>query len=545
VTVLALALSRLSGLANLAHRSAAAAIRAGDRHRDARQWARAACAYQRALQLDPSLSGIWVQYGHALKEQGALEAAETAYRKAMACGLDDADVHLQLGHVLKLRNQRPDAVRAYSEAFRREPTHPDVLTELRHMGWTRQDFRRAFAATEHARLPKGATATARDVRASTDAQVPTIAFDISDLVHYLGVSRHPTGIQRVQLNVISALLERPVPGIEVMLVSYTDASGTWVEIEPSLFKDLAAAMSASGSPEDPGWRRLVSTVTTHIVVGEDAAMPAGTRLVNLGSSWAFANYFLALRRARGHRGVIYVPFIHDCIPILSPQSFVPELQRDFRDWMVSVLAHADGLLANSKATARDVRRVAHGLGHPDRTAAPIPLDATPMPMPTPRVHEAPSDECLPFLREAGLEAGTYVLFVATIEPRKNHLLAFDAWDKMIASRGAQRVPQLVCVGGRGWRNEPIMRRLEESGALKRKVSLLRGVSDEQLDQLYRGCRFTIYPSQYEGWGLPVTESLSKGRVPLVSRASALPEAGGELAEYFDLANPVEFRSKLE
>src|SRR5262249_49906260 len=58
-------------------------------------------------------------------------------------------------------------------------------------------------------------------------------------------------------------------------------------------------------------------------------------------------------------------------------------------------------------------------------------------------------------------------------------------------------------------------------------------SDTDLARLYRGCLFTVFPSLYEGWGLPVTESLAFGKPCLVAKCSALTEAGGRLARYFD------------
>jgi glycosyltransferase involved in cell wall biosynthesis len=64
-------------------------------------------------------------------------------------------------------------------------------------------------------------------------------------------------------------------------------------------------------------------------------------------------------------------------------------------------------------------------------------------------------------------------------------------------------------------------------------------TDSELAALYRGCRFTLFPSLYEGWGLPVTESLAFGKPPIISNSTSLPEAGGSLARYFDPENTTE------
>lgn len=78
-----------------------------------------------------------------------------------------------------------------------------------------------------------------------------------------------------------------------------------------------------------------------------------------------------------------------------------------------------------------------------------------------------------------------------------------------------------------------MRTYVETGGLGGKVSLLStSISDPELAAFYANAEFTVYPSRYEGWGLPVSESLAFGKVPVVARNSSLAEAGGELASYF-------------
>jgi hypothetical protein len=75
--------------------------------------------------------------------------------------------------------------------------------------------------------------------------------------------------------------------------------------------------------------------------------------------------------------------------------------------------------------------------------------------------------------------------------------------------------------------------------------MLQNVSDPALAALYENCLCTLYPSFYEGWGLPVTEALCYGKIPVVANSSSLPEAGGEFAEYFDLGSENELLAKIE
>jgi hypothetical protein len=159
------------------------------------------------------------------------------------------------------------------------------------------------------------------------------------------------------------------------------------------------------------------------------------------------------------------------------------------------------------------------------------------------ISEAERAAALAQLREQNLDMREFVLFVSTIEPRKNHALALSTWSRMIKT--GRRIPLLVCVGAAGWYNEAFHQTIIRDVALAEKVLVLIDVSDQLLRLLYENCMFTIYPSRYEGWGLPVSESIGYGKVPLISRAASLPEVGGDLAVYFDLDSEMDFQEKLE
>jgi glycosyltransferase involved in cell wall biosynthesis len=87
--------------------------------------------------------------------------------------------------------------------------------------------------------------------------------------------------------------------------------------------------------------------------------------------------------------------------------------------------------------------------------------------------------------------------------------------------------------------DDLIHQLRNASFLNGKIVLVDNPSDGELKSLYNGCLFTVFPSLYEGWGLPVTESLSLGKPCIVSNAASLPEAGGALARYFDPENATE------
>lgn len=125
---------------------------------------------------------------------------------------------------------------------------------------------------------------------------------------------------------------------------------------------------------------------------------------------------------------------------------------------------------------------------------------------------------------------TFILCVGTIEARKNHTLLYYVY-KEAAYRDI-KLPKLVVVGRRGWKTENITDLITSDKQTKDKFLLLESVSDDELAWLYKNTMFTIYPSFYEGWGLPVAESIGYGIPCIASNTSSIPEIAGKLIDYF-------------
>ena len=235
------------------------------------------------------------------------------------------------------------------------------------------------------------------------------------------------------------------------------------------------------------------------------AFAEGQVLVNLGNSWGIPDYFRGLRAAQRARGVRYVPFLHDCVPLVMPEHCVRTLVEDYARWFAAMGVHAHGVLCNSEATRADGRRFLDALlPGLDLPMEVVRLDGDPR-------GTAPPDPAALEGTRAPRPPEPYVLFVATIESRKDHLTVFRAWLSLLRRHGPGRIPRLVCVGAPGWGVEAATNLLAGSPELSRHVVVLHGVSDGALSALYRDSLFTVYNSHHEGWGLPVTESLAWGR----------------------------------
>ena len=257
--------------------------------------------------------------------------------------------------------------------------------------------------------------------------------------------------------------------------------------------------------------------------------PADTLLVT-GNFWSFPGFHAALRQMQIDTGVHYVQFLYDAVPSVVPETCPFDTAVDYNRTLAPMLHQADAICAISHHTAGELRMLAGRLGLPCPPIAVVPLGT--------QAHygeETHADAELP------PDLGDFVLCVGTIEPRKNHLYLFHLWRRLL-SRTGRLTPKLVCAGRFGWFTEDLQRHLHASSNLDGHIVTLAGISDAQLRALYRQCRFTIYPSFYEGWGLPVSESLSEGRLCVTSNVSAMPEAGGKWARYLD---PLDVNSGFE
>jgi glycosyltransferase involved in cell wall biosynthesis len=140
-----------------------------------------------------------------------------------------------------------------------------------------------------------------------------------------------------------------------------------------------------------------------------------------------------------------------------------------------------------------------------------------------------------------IEAGRFWLNVGTIEPRKNQKRLVEAYAGYLAS-GGEPMP-LVLAGGKGWLMDDFRRYLDELG-LAEKIVTTGYVDDGELIWLYRNCYANLYPSLFEGFGLPVLEGMQYGAPTICSNTSSLPEVAGEAAWLLDPERPQDWTSAM-
>lgn len=213
-----------------------------------------------------------------------------------------------------------------------------------------------------------------------------------------------------------------------------------------------------------------------------------------------------------------VAIVQDMIPRIFPELHTQGTVTEFDEFLRYIQQHATAIAANSEHTRRDfVERV-----------AVYPGSVTVMPMPmNPRYLSPSFNSRIP---HAHAIADPFVLCVGTIEPRKNLRRLVNAF-ALATSEDRSRNLRLVFVGPQGW-DDSFQRFVLEHDACSR-ITMLGFVPECDLPSLYHFADAVVYPSLYEGFGLPVLEAMCCSGVVLTSRVSALPAVLGEDGLLFD------------
>lgn len=227
------------------------------------------------------------------------------------------------------------------------------------------------------------------------------------------------------------------------------------------------------------------------------------------------NYFLP---AFAETGIITV---HDLSVFRYPETHPVERVLAFEREFLSSLARAAHVLTDTE-TVRD-ELIGMFSVRPERvTAVPLGVD------PSFRPHLI--EEVSPALEGWGLASKRYGLCVSALEPRKKILELLLAWRQLPST--IRDIYPLVLCGGAGWRNDRLHEQIQ-IGVAEGWLQHLGFVDENLLPQLYAGAALFVYPSVYEGFGLPPVEAMASGVPVLVSSRSCLPEVCGDAARYLD------------
>ncbi|GAB4275776.1 MAG: hypothetical protein Tsb0018_07050 [Opitutales bacterium] len=340
-----------------------------------------------------------------------------------------------------------------------------------------------------------------------------IFIDVSTLAYHSGV---PTGISRVEAQLakeLGFLLGERVRYIYWVHRTQQFAEVARADVEKGTLKAMAGSDAADAAA----------------VQGYELDIQKGDIVISMGSAWMRNHLYVEdLSILKITTGAVLVTMVHDVIQYKMQALYPGDISGIFIRNCDSFLRASDAVLACSEQTKRDIRTFC--------------LDKN-IPIPPINVFRegdeaSNTDPNAVLARETitDLDNKPFVLYVSSIDIRKNHRFLVELWWKLFSEYGDE-APTLVLVGRIGWRGAEFFELLDTHPEVQEKILHLQNINDLTLDWLYNHCLFTVYPSRYEGWGLPVAESLRRGKFCIASDGGSLSEVAPGYAEYID---PIDF-----
>jgi glycosyltransferase involved in cell wall biosynthesis len=408
--------------------------------------------------------------------------------------------------------------------------------------------------------PNGAEAPVAARRRVRPSRRPVVWFEVEDFLRYFDHFRSPTGLQRVPFEIFAEAERLYGRGggvrfcrlsvytkqfqeisFEEIVSAYFDPPGAhapWKSIwaPARLWRELSSVLPLVR--RHPGFfLSIAKTAVLDFIHARrrrrefETAVQRGDVVVSLGAGWGFPNYMQHIGQAKRRYGIRFATLIHDLIPIESESYVEPWHVVQFSNWLRDAMPVADVLLTISKYSRGALIRWAAETGRP---------------LPRVEVVQLGSADRPPVAGQSTMSfPPRYVLFVSTIEIRKNHRLMVRVWQRLLERHGPDAVPALIFAGQIGWLVNDLLVELAASGYAAGKILLMPGLAEAELRQAYAGCLFTVFPSLSEGWGLPVAESLVHGKFCVASDRTSIPEVGGDLVDYFDPSSEDDALAKIE
>jgi glycosyltransferase involved in cell wall biosynthesis len=351
-----------------------------------------------------------------------------------------------------------------------------------------------------------------------------VILDVSRLLN-CGWTHTPTGIDRVELAYTRHWLDAPSDAASFVA---QDLRGGFAMVPrdtvAGMAAELATAWAGSGEHAEAAGRagRIAVAARLRLLIGVGRAelgrlLGSGKRLIFLLVSHRALERYASIEAIRS-AGAAFVPLIHDIIPVTHPEYVRPGGALKHQRRMATAATLADGIIANSGATAAALwPYLARREIPPELVVAPLGV----------RTMSAATTQ--PTAMAGGQP---HFITLGTIEPRKNHLLLLHLWRDMARTHGAES-PRLMIIGKRGWENENVVDILERCTALEGLVQEAGQLADRQVAGLMRGAAALLFPSFAEGYGLPLAEALALGVPAICSDLPALREVGGAVPDYLD------------
>lgn len=230
-------------------------------------------------------------------------------------------------------------------------------------------------------------------------------------------------------------------------------------------------------------------------------------------------------KSYANSGAKLYPVCHDILPMVVPQ--FSGNSDSLASFVTQLFPISTAVLTISKSTKRDLTKwmTQHKL-----TAPTIELFSLGEDFEFSKTTVSDSH----MVSKYGITKDEYLMYVSTIEARKNHTLLYYVY-KLAHSRNI-KLPKLLIIGRVGHDTSEIIKFIKEDSDVNQLLQICDFVNDNELNWLYENCKFTVMPSFYEGWGLPVVESIARGKSAICSNTSSLNEISDDYVIRFNPAS---------
>ncbi len=244
-----------------------------------------------------------------------------------------------------------------------------------------------------------------------------------------------------------------------------------------------------------------------------------------------------LTKLRASVGFTFVQLIYDFTPILVPHTHSQQTLDSYPKFLQNTYALADYIIYGGETAQKDGETYQKQSMNKVTKSFSIKFGSDI------RSFKTYPEKIEKVLSKYGIK-GDFLLSVGTIEARKNHELLYEAYLELMRHETAEKLPQLVICGHQGWKTNDFQYRLKVDSRIFGKVILITP-HDDELDILYKNCKFTLLPSLYEGWSLTLPESLNYGKFCIAADVQPLHEIGEDIIEYANPYDPVEWAEKMK
>ena len=336
-----------------------------------------------------------------------------------------------------------------------------------------------------------------------------------DITNVLQV-KFTTGIQRVVRNVVIQLIN--ITNKQIILLCGNSKGDGFRVVNNEKFLSYNNENKEINNP---------SYMLEKSIIPEE--IEAGDVFFDLDSAWNTAyrrSTLLSVLKSRGVRTAVY---IYDIIPIRYPQFCHINTVFQFMDYIGAYLQYGDLLITSTRTVLDDVMKLKDEIGTNNIFIGDYSWLGSDFIYGNQILNE--NDNIV-----NDLKGRKYILYIGTVEPRKNIGFLLDAFDHKLSKTGLS----IVIAGRIGWNVEDLVFRIKNHPLLSEQLFYYSDLSDIHIDYLYRNAVAVAFPTYDEGFGLPLVEAIERNVPVITTDKPVLREVGRDFADYFELNNEDDF-----